>query len=429
MDKSNAKLSSFHRSNGFTFRSKYNKTKLKWMNSFPFTLAATSENLSQNLYGLSKPLTDVSYDLPFNELKNTEYVSFDYESYCDTSSTNPLKLIKSKKSNAQQESKKSKAALSRNSRALKRSLKHCDVSLERLSLTDLLKFKLSNGSKAYVESLISKQDANSIADRMPKIMPKAKPIVEEIIILSDSSDDENDSLVESSYELESNSRPNAIEILNSTIRDVLSSPMATDEIQTNNSEPIESEPKEVNIPRHTARTTSTQKHDSLINDFELRAEIEENLNETILNKEVLSSISNLKSFDSSNNFETMPNEHRKVKRSLSKQQLLSNDNSNKRYRSVDGVHQRHFGDSSKFSIQNVTKQTNYLTQPYSEKLTLSVTNSLQTSTITYNEFVSRNKKIQYEQRLFGKTSRPGGEKKSNIKANDSNDIEIIDLTI
>ncbi len=82
--------------NGFSIRNKMKKNESRWMNSLPFTLVAKNKNLSKSLYGLSVPITKVYNDVPFISLKNTAYVSFDYENFCHTD-IDISKLIKFKK--------------------------------------------------------------------------------------------------------------------------------------------------------------------------------------------------------------------------------------------------------------------------------------------------------------------------------------------
>jgi hypothetical protein len=167
--------------------------------------------------------------------------------------------------------------------------------------------------------------------------------------------------------------------------------------------------------KHPSRSTSTQNHDSLINDFEIRGEIDNNSNNKIMNKDVLLTISNL-------NPNLDPNESRKLKRSLSKQQLISSKNSNKRFRSIGDC--EHSYQNLEISTSNITNLITSANQPNNQ-----VIKESKTSKITYNEFIAKNKKIQYERKLLGKTNSARNNNASSNKLKNTNEIEIIDLTI
>ena len=70
---------SIQKENGFIYRKQTSKSK-RIRNELPFSLISNCENFSQNLYGIPA-LTSLNFDIPVENLKNTKYVSFDYEKY------------------------------------------------------------------------------------------------------------------------------------------------------------------------------------------------------------------------------------------------------------------------------------------------------------------------------------------------------------
>lgn len=75
-------LRNFQDENGFTYRKKLKKHQIRVMNKLPFSLIATNEQLSQSLFGTSQ-VQCLNFEMQNIELKNTNYVSFDYEKYCN----------------------------------------------------------------------------------------------------------------------------------------------------------------------------------------------------------------------------------------------------------------------------------------------------------------------------------------------------------
>lgn len=392
--------------NGFSIRNKLKKNESKWMSSLPFSLVAKNKNLSKSLYGLTEPITKISYDAPFIDLKNTAYVSFDYESYCNTD-IDISKLTKFKKSSIIPTRNRS------NSEALysKQSPMEFAINLKRIQLTDLLKFKLSQGSRSYVESFLSKVESNKNTETIRKVNTTSR-----ISILSNKKHYSNNVIYQS------NSKTQTYKIANeaiNTTNNLTASHPNTSTKKIENKETNESGTQEdiIYAKKPPDRSTSTQNHDSLINDFELRGEID-NSNNKIINKDVLVTISNFNSnYECSKNLELNLNETRKLKRSFSKQQLTTN----KRFRPI--VTCEHASEDLEISSNTSNIGSN---QPVNQ-----VIPEHKTSSIKYKEFVSKHKKIQYETKLFGKNNSARNNNASNTSNRfiSSNNIEVIDLTI
>lgn len=76
--------------NGYFLRKKSSRNQQKLISRLPFSLIAQHNKLSKSFYGIL-PYKGFS-DVQFKDIKNTMYISHDYEQYCNRDL--PVKCLK-----------------------------------------------------------------------------------------------------------------------------------------------------------------------------------------------------------------------------------------------------------------------------------------------------------------------------------------------
>lgn len=181
----------FFKNESFQYRisEKKSKTSLsKLMYRLPFTLITSASKYSQTFYGCETPKNEI---IDSKSLKNTIFIGFDYEKYCDGN-----KLIKIRKTQV----KKPRGVKNEANDFL---MKGCSVSLNKLSFGEILKMDISLGTKTYIYDL-QNHCKSSHSLKYLSILPKdssyfSKDINHqkeiEYICLSGSDDEENKKII------------------------------------------------------------------------------------------------------------------------------------------------------------------------------------------------------------------------------------------
>ena len=87
--------------NGYEIRKLHSNDQKKLISKLPFSLIAKNEKLSKQLYGIPV-FKEFKKDMRTEEVKTTQYISQDYENFCNQlSSTKKKQLYRNKKKSIQ----------------------------------------------------------------------------------------------------------------------------------------------------------------------------------------------------------------------------------------------------------------------------------------------------------------------------------------
>lgn len=136
----------------FTYRKKLKKVNnnlSKVLSQIPFSLAYNLNNRFEYFYGIPKVKIN---ERNIEELKNTNYIGFDFEKFVNKEPDQNCELDKEKYGKKKNSNVNNELHLSRHSRCLKRSLRKCYIVSTKMTFNDILKHKISRETYNFILS-------------------------------------------------------------------------------------------------------------------------------------------------------------------------------------------------------------------------------------------------------------------------------------